>query len=906
MYFFKRLPSYIRISFLIVFTMTIQNAVARNAKGKIQYAEQIHEIRKPMGNKSLNRSPFALRENALETEFYDDFESEPSNWTYGDIRETNGLQWHCDSFNAYSGKSWWCGNPLVGGYLSNWYQVLITPVIDLSQSTAAKLTFMHYYAIEYDETEPPEDNPWDGCHVRISADGGNTYQLITPEGGYDAPDSLWAWEYHLEQFDGGMPGWHGFSNGWKEVSFDLAEFAGDQIQLKFIFASDAAYDVLNSDDLQGWFIDNIEVSDGDDVLFYDDAEDTVVPSPMSASEGSGLYPQGWKISTDTYHTPNHSWNCEDGYNLDNALISPWISLPQTQNSLLLSYWIYADMPDFNGDGGSELEDYYRVGVSNDGLIWKKLIHDYARASLGSDETWVQMAPGINYNGSLNLDEYRGQDVQIRWLVLTDNNDDGGNGNGLYLDDVRIYSEKKNFGNRQVISADCEFALFVRACDLDNDGDMDVLSASGHDDKIAWYENPGDGHFGDQQVITTSVNYPKTICIEDLDGDGDPDLLTGSHVTFSGMPVLNYPGKLVWIENLGQGTFGDPKTISDSVYYPNTICADDLDGDGDRDALCGSQKEITWYANDGSGNFGDENEILSPVDGAGVMQTADMDGDDDIDVVYARALPENRNLYWFENEGDGSFVYVNFISVADFAPDAFVVTDLDNDSDPDILAVNDLFDQEDQVVCFKNQDGLGTLWNFSVISTALDGAQAVYAADLDGDGDRDALTASDGDDMIAWYENNGSGGFGEPQIITREADDPNSVFAADLDGDGDNDVLSASRSDNTIAWYENLSNSTGVHPFDEDNLIPASPELAQNFPNPFNPVTKIQFSVNNAGHIKLEVYNSLGQKISTLIDDYYMAGHYKISFDGSDLPTGLYFYKMTTESLTQIRKMILIK
>jgi hypothetical protein len=53
MYFFKRLPSYIRISFLIVFTMTIQNAVARNAKGKIQYDEQIHEIRKPMGNKSL-------------------------------------------------------------------------------------------------------------------------------------------------------------------------------------------------------------------------------------------------------------------------------------------------------------------------------------------------------------------------------------------------------------------------------------------------------------------------------------------------------------------------------------------------------------------------------------------------------------------------------------------------------------------------------------------------------------------------------------------------------------------------------------------------------------------------------------------------------------------------------------
>jgi hypothetical protein len=66
---------------------------------------------------------------------------------------------------------------------------------------------------------------------------------------------------------------------------------------------------------------------------------------------------------------------------------------------------------------------------------------------------------------------------------------------------------------------------------------------------------------------------------------------------------------------------------------------------------------------------------------------------------------------------------------------------------------------------------------------------------------DVLSASEDDDKIAWYENNGSGNFGTQQIITTAADGAQSVYAADLDNDGDIDVLSASY-DNKIAWYEN--------------------------------------------------------------------------------------------------------
>ena len=84
------------------------------------------------------------------------------------------------------------------------------------------------------------------------------------------------------------------------------------------------------------------------------------------------------------------------------------------------------------------------------------------------------------------------------------------------------------------------------------------------------------------------------------------------------------------------------------------------------------------------------------------------------------------------------------------------------------------------------------------------ARSVFAADVDGDGDTDVLSASYSDDKIAWYENDGNQNFTE-HVISTSADGALSVFAIDVDGDGDIDVLSASTLDDTIAWYENDGN-----------------------------------------------------------------------------------------------------
>ena len=150
---------------------------------------------------------------------------------------------------------------------------------------------------------------------------------------------------------------------------------------------------------------------------------------------------------------------------------------------------------------------------------------------------------------------------------------------------------------------------------------------------------------------------------------------------------------------------------------------------------------------------------------------------------------------------GLFGGQNTVTTGAVGAESVFAADVDGDGDLDLLSASAY---DNQIAWYEN-DGSQ---NFTAhtITTAASAATNVTAADVDGDGDLDVLSASLLDDKIAWYENDGSQNF-TAHTISTAAMGAFSVTAADVDGDGDLDVLSASLFDNRIAWYEHANVAT---------------------------------------------------------------------------------------------------
>jgi hypothetical protein len=91
-----------------------------------------------------------------------------------------------------------------------------------------------------------------------------------------------------------------------------------------------------------------------------------------------------------------------------------------------------------------------------------------------------------------------------------------------------------------------------------------------------------------------------------------------------------------------------------------------------------------------------------------------------------------------------------------------------------------------------------------------------------------------------------------------------------------------------------------------NTVTENYSLKQNYPNPFNPVTNITYSLPKSGNVNIKIFDLSGREIQTLVNEFKNPGTYIISFDASDLASGLYFYKMTTANYSETKSMILMK
>jgi hypothetical protein len=116
---------------------------------------------------------------------------------------------------------------------------------------------------------------------------------------------------------------------------------------------------------------------------------------------------------------------------------------------------------------------------------------------------------------------------------------------------------------------------------------------------------------------------------------------------------------------------------------------------------------------------------------------------------------------------------------------------------------------------------------------------------------------------------------------------------------------SSRTEKKIYYKRNpKGNLTGL--INTSPVIPESFQLMQNYPNPFNPVTTIIFMLKEYTYAEIFVYDILGRKINTLVNNRLEAGTYEVQFDGINLPSGVYFYRLTAGNFTDTRKMTLLR
>lgn len=133
-------------------------------------------------------------------------------------------------------------------------------------------------------------------------------------------------------------------------------------------------------------------------------------------------------------------------------------------------------------------------------------------------------------------------------------------------------------------------------------------------------------------------------------------------------------------------------------------------------------------------------------------------------------------------------------------------------------------------------------------------------------------------------------------------------SADFDNDGRLDILVAADGANSnygaVYIYSSKVTTVGIN--NGPKPAPVSFRLNQNYPNPFNPATILSYRLPHTSHVTLTVYDILGREIKTLVNSQQKAGTHKLLFDGSNLSSGLYLYKMKAGNFVQTRKMFLIK
>lgn len=322
---------------------------------------------------------------------------------------------------------------------------------------------------------------------------------------------------------------------------------------------------------------------------------------------------------------------------------------------------------------------------------------------------------------------------------------------------------------------------IAIADLDGDGDLDLACTAFTQNKVYWLRNNGGFAFTAIDVATglTGVSH---VVAHDYDGDGDVDLAV----------TVQTAGAARLLRNNGAATFTNE--LLATMTTPRMIGNDDVDQDGDMDILYSGGGGTGWFENTGAAFT---QRSVFTYNGARGVGAGDLNGDGYKDLVVCDY--EEDDLIWRGYSATGQFTSPGAILDSDFdyISMAFAV-DLDNDGDLDIAAGSSF----DLRVYINN--GTATFTK-RLLNRYLGDGRGIDHGDFDGDGDIDLMAV--GGLHMTWHENDGTGHL--TARIVREGPariQVNSGVAlrtADLDGDGDDDAILCERSGNKVSWIENL-------------------------------------------------------------------------------------------------------
>lgn len=510
---------------------------------------------------------------------------------------------------------------------------------------------------------------------------------------------------------------------------------------------------------------------------------------------------------------NGDWTfTSDSYNIGGqpqALLVEDINLDAHPDVIVLSKQedkveIFLNKADNTGDletrvdypVGDEPVDFYIANFNND--IFKDLV------VVNSKDENFSLLLNDGSGGFENRINYR---LTGEPLCLTIGDIDNDDDNDLVVPykytqnnhKIEILINEEERWPERVITDEALLAWSVFAIDMDNDDDIDIISASPEDDTITWYENNGRSPPSwTEYVISDSADFVWHIYAEDIDKDDDIDVIAAS----------SDDNRIIFCENDGNPhhDYWTIWNIASDAEYSEAVFAADIDNDIDHtiDVVASSYDKLAWYKNDGSPQQHDwEENIISnhPDDIVSSVYAADIDDDNDVDVVGCYWWGDR--VSWYENKGGNPPQWREWnISIQqDSTPISVYVADIDNDTYVDVVCG---FHGSNDLVWFDNNGNPHQHdWPKRNITT-IGNIRRVFATDMDHDNDIDVLGAFGvSDNSLVWFENDGTTFPSWTQHnVTTSFPSAEGCFAADIDNDDDIDVIGTAAGADKVSWFEN--------------------------------------------------------------------------------------------------------